>query len=56
MENMKIFINDKQINYKILGNYNKMIPIGKYNIGENVKVEFQTNQSDFSMIRRIFIL
>ncbi|MDE5830251.1 MAG: YfhO family protein [Clostridia bacterium] len=48
-EEIKIYVNDNLLDYKILCNYNKMIPIGKVTKGENVTIKIEAVTDRFAV-------
>lgn len=46
LEGSRIFVNGECLNFDIIGNYNKMIDIGKFEIGEKVEFVIETNLNE----------
>lgn len=49
LEGAKILVNGKNLNYSVIGNFNKMIDIGKFNVGDKVTVEINPNRNKISI-------
>ncbi len=54
MESMSIEINGEPLEYKLIGRYFKMIPLGKFEVGDNVKLELKCKKDKFKVVGYIY--
>lgn len=49
MEEMTIFVNEKDLELKLLGNKNKMLNLGRYEIGDNLKIKIELKKEKINI-------
>lgn len=47
LQDLEIYINGEQVPYRRYGGYNRMIPFGKHEVGEKIKVDFKISDGNF---------
>ena len=46
----RIYINEKPLDFKVIGNFNKILHLGKFDIGEHVKVEIESYGDELEFV------